>query len=334
MKRVILAAWLSLCALGRADGTPKIKFDRLVYDFGVTSLVESVTGTFTYHNVGDGVLKLQPAKPSCGCTVARLQPDSLQPGEKGELVFVLTLGPAAVEQEKIIAVPSNDPDTPVVSLHIKVATKTVLRAQPPSVSLGDLRLGATTNVTLTVRRLDERPLTIAKVESTSDLISIAHEPDPADPHAARLHFTVKAEGMPRHLSALARVFTDDSLGAALAISVYARLLGDIQLEPETLAWSMPDPATPTEMDEDILLSRTLIVSATQPGQTLRITKLASTIKDLKLTIEPVERNRKYLIEATLPRRLKESARGVVSFETNLPGLPKVEVPVEINVWKN
>ncbi len=334
MKRGLLAAVLFTAAAAWADDTPKIKFDRLVYDFGVTSLVESVTGTFTYHNAGDGVLKLQPAKPSCGCTVAQLHPDTLEPGEKGELVFVLTLGAAAVEQEKIIAVPSNDPETPIVSLHIKVATKTVLRAQPPSVRLGDLQLGATTNVTLTIHRLDERPLTIAKVESTSELISVTHEPDPTDPHAARLHFTVKAEGMPRHLSALARVFTDDSLGAALAISVYARLLGDIKLEPETLAWSMPDPGTPTEMDEDIILSRTLVVSATRPGQALKITKLASTIKDLKLTIEPIERNRKYLIEATLPHRLKESVRGIVSFETNLPTLPKVEVPIEVNVWKN
>jgi hypothetical protein len=334
MKRAILATWLLLNTVAWADGTPKIKFDHLVYDFGVTSLVESVTGTFTYQNVGDGVLKLQPAKPSCGCTVAQLHPDTLQPGEKGELVFVLTLGAAAVEQEKIIAVPSNDPETPVVSLHIKVATKTVLRAQPPSVRLGDLQLGGTTNVTLTVRRLDERPLTIAKVESTSDLVSVTPEPDPSDPHAARLHFTVKAEGMPRHLSALAQVHTDDSRGAALSISVYARLLGDIKLEPETLAWSMPDPGTPTEMDEDIILSRTLTVSATRPGQSLKITKLASTIKGLKLTIEPIERNRKYLIEATLPQRLKEPVRGVVSFETNLPSLPKVEVPIEVNVWKN
>src|SRR2546427_309371 len=37
-------------ASARAEGTPKIQFDKTVYDFGVTSLVESVTGTFTFQN--------------------------------------------------------------------------------------------------------------------------------------------------------------------------------------------------------------------------------------------------------------------------------------------
>ena len=34
-------------------GTPKIQFDKTVYDFGTTSQVTSVTGTFTFHNAGD-----------------------------------------------------------------------------------------------------------------------------------------------------------------------------------------------------------------------------------------------------------------------------------------
>src|SRR5579859_5308429 len=60
-----------------ADNAPKIEFDRTVYDFCTTSLVESVTGTFTFTNAGDDVLKLQAPKPSCGCTVARLSSDTL-----------------------------------------------------------------------------------------------------------------------------------------------------------------------------------------------------------------------------------------------------------------
>src|SRR5882724_5930019 len=78
-----------------AEGTPKIQFDRTSYDFGVTSLVESVTGTFTFQNAGDGVLELQKPKPSCGCTVTSVKPEKLQPGEKGELVFTIRLGTGA-----------------------------------------------------------------------------------------------------------------------------------------------------------------------------------------------------------------------------------------------
>ena len=51
----------------RADGTPKILFDRLVYDFGKTGQVETVTGTFKYRNEGDGVLTIKPPESSCRC---------------------------------------------------------------------------------------------------------------------------------------------------------------------------------------------------------------------------------------------------------------------------
>ena len=84
---IILAALAGASA--RAEGTPKIQFDKTVYDFGVTALVESVTGTFTFQNAGDGVLQLQKPKPSCGCTVASVNPETLKPGEKGELVFTI-----------------------------------------------------------------------------------------------------------------------------------------------------------------------------------------------------------------------------------------------------
>src|SRR5258708_3436159 len=60
---------------------PKIQFDKTVYDFGTTSLVDSVTGTFTFQNVGDGELKMGKPQPSCGCTVASVKPEVLKPGE-------------------------------------------------------------------------------------------------------------------------------------------------------------------------------------------------------------------------------------------------------------
>src|SRR5271169_3789181 len=74
MKRELLAAIvLAMATVGvaRADGTntpvaatppaaaPKIQFDKTVYNFGTTSLVESVTGTFTYQNLGSADLNIK-----------------------------------------------------------------------------------------------------------------------------------------------------------------------------------------------------------------------------------------------------------------------------------
>src|SRR6266436_6237948 len=140
----LLAALLGGATV-RAEGTPKIQFDRTNYDFGVTSLVESVTGTFTFQNAGDAVLELQKPKPSCGCTVASLTSEKLQPGDKGELVFTINVGTEVhTRLSKLITVSSNDPQQPIVQLGIQVQTKAVLTAEPTSVGLGTLRLGTTT----------------------------------------------------------------------------------------------------------------------------------------------------------------------------------------------
>src|SRR5438046_10747690 len=85
--------WMYLtCVVLRAEPTPKIEFDQTVFDFGKTSQVRSVTGTFKYKNTGDGTLKLEKPAPSCGCTVAALEPDTQQPGQEGKLTFTLNLG--------------------------------------------------------------------------------------------------------------------------------------------------------------------------------------------------------------------------------------------------
>jgi hypothetical protein len=122
MKKTLFAATLWTSAMGLAalaEGAPKIQFDQTVYDFGKTSQVATVSGVFKFKNAGDGILKVEPPKPSCGCTVAELKPDTLQPGETGELPFTFNLGLYRATLEKHIAVRSNDPQTPEVSLTIK-----------------------------------------------------------------------------------------------------------------------------------------------------------------------------------------------------------------------
>ena len=120
MKRALLPLLLAMASSAAlAAGTPKIQFDQTVYDVGKTSQVESVSGTFKFKNAGDAVLKLEQPKPSCGCTVATLKSDTVNPGENGEIGFTLNLGRYKAHLEKHITVTSNDPQTPHVELTVK-----------------------------------------------------------------------------------------------------------------------------------------------------------------------------------------------------------------------
>ncbi|HXI83550.1 MAG TPA: DUF1573 domain-containing protein [Verrucomicrobiae bacterium] len=329
----LLAALLGGTAV-RAEGTPKIQFDRTSYDFGVTSLVESVTGTFTFQNTGDADLELEKPKPSCGCTVASFTSEKLRPGEKGELVFTIQLGTAAHQRlSKLITVSSNDPEHPVLQLGIMVQTKSVLTAEPPSINLGTLRLGAVTNATVMIRRNDGKKLTITKVEASSDLMAATAKPTgDGDPQAARLQVEFKATGLPRRFSEQIRLSTDDSVGAVLTVFVSARLLGDIELEPETLSWGMPDPTNWKDEDTEVILSRSIIITSRQTERPLLLRNVSCSRKEVEVKLVTLQKGQEYEIVATLPKRLTKTLEGTINFETNLPSLPKVEVPLTISVW--
>ena len=129
----------------KEKGTPKIQFDKTVYDFGKTSQVEKVTGTFKFKNVGDGVLKLNKPTTSCGCTVAGVKPEVLQPGEKGELTFTMNTGTAKATLQKNITVTSNDPQTPSVQLTVKAEYTPLYDVTPNLMVRMDIRKGDSTN---------------------------------------------------------------------------------------------------------------------------------------------------------------------------------------------
>ncbi|NIM08751.1 MAG: DUF1573 domain-containing protein, partial [Planctomycetales bacterium] len=81
---------------------PKIEFDRLVYDFGTTSMVQSVSGAFTFTNTGDATLEVRKPSTTCGCTVAGVEPDVVEPGGTGTLKFTMNVKNADGRLQKFI----------------------------------------------------------------------------------------------------------------------------------------------------------------------------------------------------------------------------------------
>lgn len=316
-----------------AASAPKIQFDKVVYDFGTTSQVTSVTGTFTYSNTGGATLQLQKPSPTCGCTVAAVKPDTLQPGEKGELVFTVNVGNLRGHAEKHIIVPSNDPQTPSVNLAIKIDVVPMLDVQPMQVSLGDIRQGTITNVDLLVKRTDGQKLVINRVETSGKFVRTRVEPiENSNGQQAHVWVEAEAEGTPRRLNDLVRIYVEGAaLQPALSVTVFGRLIGDVTLTPEQLYWGVPDPSRWQGERTEALTTRRVMVSATKPDKQLELTNVATSIKDLNVELVQVETGKTYMVIARLGQFPQTSEQGTISFNTNLPGQPQVVVPVVINV---
>jgi hypothetical protein len=312
----------------KTAGKPKIKFNQTTYDFGKTSRVESVTGVFTFQNVGDGVLKMGKPTTSCGCTVASVKPETLQPGEKGELTFTLSLGRNKAVLQKQITVESNDSDNPKTVLTVKSDYTPLYEIDPISFFL-NIRKGMTTNLTAKITRTDGKPFTITRLKPTQSWIEAKFEPEANSTNqSVKISATLKPEGRPRYFSEYVQVFTEESEQAPVALTVTfsGRLLGDLTLTPESLYWPVTGP-------EKALTARRITVMSSL-AEKLEVKNVSSSLKDLLVEMVPKEDGKTMELVAKLASVPSHTTNGVIRFETNVPSQPKVEVPVWINVIPN
>ena len=348
MKREFLAVVLLIVATigsARAEGTNsapeavkppaplpgKIQFDKTVYDFGPTSLVDSVTGTFTYQNTGTGDLKIEKPQPSCGCTVASVKPDLLKPGEKGELVFTVRVGGQRGPLEKHITVPSNDPQAGKVSLSIKVEMKQILDVTPQNIQLGNIRQGTTTNVTVLVRRTDGNKLVISKAEPSNKILTTRIEPvEGTNDQSANIIIAVATEGMPRQFNENVKVSLEGIAQPVAVVTLNGRLLGDVLVDPPLLYWPITDTSA---TNTAALPAREIKLSTTRPDLVLEIKNLTTNMKELSLELVTKDAGKSYVIIAKFSEVPKQSAQGTITFETNTASQPKVTIPVTLTVLK-
>ena len=111
MKKIALMTLLLVCGMtaALAQKPAEIKFDKLTHNFGTFSEKNPVvTCTFTYTNVGESPLIINPAVASCGCNVPEYTKTPVKPGEKGEIKVTYNgTGKVPGHFKKIITVRTN-----------------------------------------------------------------------------------------------------------------------------------------------------------------------------------------------------------------------------------
>jgi hypothetical protein len=337
MKKIlfVVTIWTGAwCVAALAAGAPKIQFDQTVYDFGKTSQVATVCGVFKFKNVGDGILKVEPPKPSCGCTIVSLKPDTLSPGESGELAFTLNLGLYRTTLEKHIAVRSSDPQTPEVSLTLRVDYTPLYEINPMILS-PNLAFGVNdTDQSTTITRTDGKPLRILRLDASKPWITAKVEPGTkADDATARIRVAIQRDGPPRRFNEFVHVYTVEQTNTPVSsIYVCGQIMGEVSLSPEALYWSVPNATNaPAERPEALVLRRVAIRSA--DGKVIELKNPQSSIKAIKVELVPKEAGKVYELVARLDEVPASTVSGNVSFETSVAAQPRIEVPVIVNVFK-
>jgi hypothetical protein len=119
---VILMASAAVYCYYSIFKTPRIEVTPLFMDLGnVTE--EGFNYTFTVKNLGDRALKINKVTTSCGCTLASIDSDSINPGDRAGIH--VSFNPKFMKEEirgevsRTIFVKSNDPENPDIEIKIK-----------------------------------------------------------------------------------------------------------------------------------------------------------------------------------------------------------------------
>lgn len=120
---VLISFVLSGCGNQQAKKQPRLSFKPDFVELGKVDEGAEIPTFFTLTNSGSEPLKIHEATSTCGCTVPELKQHELLPGESTKLDIIVDTTMKQGQVTKTVEISSNDPESPVVSLPIKMEVK-------------------------------------------------------------------------------------------------------------------------------------------------------------------------------------------------------------------
>jgi hypothetical protein len=154
--------------------SPKITFEKEVYDFGEVGVNTKRTDQIKFSNTGDALLKITHIEGCCGVNV-KLDKKELGPGETGILEMEWTAKRIPTTMMWRLVVQSNDRANPEVILTMMAKLVQRVACDPPRLRLCLDKENAGCPK-LTIRSLDKRPFSIKGIKSTADCITADFDP--------------------------------------------------------------------------------------------------------------------------------------------------------------
>jgi len=221
------------------EGTPRITFEKTVYDFGEVSSGKKYTGEFKFANTGSGVLRITDVRKCCGAVVT-LDKEELSPGESGILKVEYNTGPGSGLMSRQLRVFSNDETNPQVTLSIEARIVIRVDYQPQRIDLLPNKENAgCPKITLT--SLDKQPFSIKSFQSTGETITADVDPS-AEATKFVLDPKVDLEKLQkRSAGSIAISLTHPELDR---VTIYFSMLQRFKIMPSSILLVNPAPLQP------------------------------------------------------------------------------------------
>lgn len=313
------------------SGAPAIQFETNFCDLGKLTAPGKVSGLFKFKNIGNAVLELAQPDTSCGCTVARVSPDILAPGQSGEITYTISLDHAMGQVQKQIMVHSNDPKTPEVDLTVQLDYTPLYELSPMVLRMALPADKDETQATFTIVRNDGQPLGLKNLVTSQKWVSAALDPS-VTPQASSARVSVTVRRPPHPPSMLV---ANIQLWAGMDRPVQTMFLscdmqGELAATPAQIYWVIPDFGDSIANYPAQSLTRTVELKSIL-DKPVTIENVRSSIKGMNAQVTPSEAGKLFTLILKFAELPKQFTSGDVTIDTSSAFLPELKVPVIVSV---
>lgn len=301
---------------------PKVEVDEDTHDFGALDSHATGRHSFTFRNVGEGLLRLTKGDTTCKCTASFLGENGTEvevhPGESTQIAMEWKgkgfMGPF----HQTATIHTNDPERPRVTLTITGRIVSAVGTDPPELVMSGISAGETATGEVRIYGYQPEPLKITGYEvsdqATADKFEVAFEPLSADEvakqqdarHGQRMRVTVKPGLPPGPFQQKIVVKTDAADAPTVEVPVRGTISSQISIIGQ--GWD----------DERQIVSLGTIRSQAEVERTLRILIRGADRQQVKIELLEVKPD---FVEVTVGK------------PTEGQGVQVVQIPLTIRIPK-
>ncbi len=233
------------------------------------------------------------------------------------------MGSRGGTHKKTIRVYTNDPDNKVVQLSVIADVKVVLATRPSRINFGRLNKKdlKRTSRYVALSGKDAERCRITSVTSRNKHIQLEASPNGFPGHKDKhIKITLLPGIDVGRFRDVVTVHTDHEKVKQLRVYVYGWIIGNIKTNPSYMSFG--------RFESGKEHTRELMLEASSADTTFHITGVRSTVQELSVAYETVEKGKRYRITATVPASYsKILLRGKIIIETDDKEQPSIDVRV-------
>ena len=318
MSRYLVIALMGLPLAGMlyAAPAPRIVVDEPAFDFGEQANTQVIEHTFVVRNEGDLTLEIQNIRSSCGCTVGNISSRSVEPGGTSEITAAFNLRGRQGNQRSVLTLETNDPAQPRTQLTMGGVALQDMQIRPRQLFFGQVYAGHGSSREIELIGMPDQPFEITDIINSSAHFQVEPAIQRA-PHSYVIPVSVKPPAEEGTVQTMLEIRTTHPNHRTVHVPLNAQVAGPIAVAPRaiTLMGGSDAPVT-----------RYVVL---RPGaiEAFEVTQVVAPSDDIRVQVL-VMPNQGYRIQLSNVRA-SEVANTSLRIETNVEGMPYVEVPFEI-----